>query len=143
MIFVPAVYKRPIQATETSYVVKNTWLLWKNSEFMQKIKKITFFFNFWRFWGENNAKNAFSAGLLTPKMPDTILVCVHIFRNCHQIGHKLWSWLAAMRHKKKKKKLRNFISSISTLIILKAVRYITVRHFRGKVLNGTNNFMNF
>ena len=62
MIFVPAVYKRPIQATETSYVVKNTWLLWKNSEFMQKIKKITFFFNFWRFWGENNAKNACDLG---------------------------------------------------------------------------------
>ena len=39
-----------------------------------KIKMFTFFLNFCCFWGKNGQKNAFSAYLVTPKMPDTMLV---------------------------------------------------------------------
>ena len=39
-----------------------------------KNQNIHFFFKFGCFWGQNRQKNAFSAYLRPPKMPDTILV---------------------------------------------------------------------
>lgn len=76
LVFVSTMYKWPILATETSYKVKNTRLLWPRVQSYEKIKIFTFFFIFCCFWGQNHQKNAFSAHLTPPKMPDTILVGV-------------------------------------------------------------------
>ena len=63
-----------MHAIRTPYKVKNTWLLWTRVQSYAKNQNIHFVFNFCCFWHQNGQKNAFSAYLATPKMPDTMLV---------------------------------------------------------------------